>query len=113
MLTSANRDAHVRAILLDDDAKDFLDNAEMKSVLAETKSLLKRKLDILGMDACLMSMAEIGYQIRESADYAVGSEEIAPLEGWPYDAILASLVKTPTMTPCDLSTLIVNKYLES
>jgi len=113
MLMSAPRDAQVRAILLDDDAKDFLDNAEMKSVLADTKTLLKRKLDILGMDACLMSMAEVGYQIQESAEYTVGSEETAPLEGWPYDTILASLAKKPSMTPRDLSTLIVNKYLDS
>ncbi|MDH4272805.1 MAG: clostripain-related cysteine peptidase [Candidatus Aminicenantes bacterium] len=112
-LTNASRDAQVRAILLDDDAKDFLDNAEMKNVLAEAKRLIKRKLDIVGMDACLMSMAEVGYQIRESADYTVGSEETAPLDGWPYDTILASLAKTPSMTPCDLSTLIVNKYLDS
>lgn len=113
MLMSATRDAQVRAILLDDDAKDFLDNSEMRSVLADTKTLLKRKLDILGMDACLMSMAEVGYQIHESAEYSVGSEETAPLEGWPYDSILASLAKTPSMTPRDLSKLIVNKYLAS
>ena len=112
-LMRATRDEQVRAILLDDDAKDFLDNAEMKGVLAETKKLLKRKVDIVGMDACLMSMVEVGYQICESTDYTVGSEETAPLEGWPYDTILASLVKTPSMTPCDLSTLIVNRYLDS
>src|SRR5882672_3720761 len=48
----------MRAILLDDNAKDFLDNQEMKKVMAGAARLLKRKLDILGMDACLMSMAE-------------------------------------------------------
>jgi hypothetical protein len=113
MLMSATRDAQVRAILLDDDAKDFIDNAEMKKVLADTEKLLRRKLDILGMDACLMSMAEVGYQMHESVEYTVGSEETEPLEGWPYDTILAALIKNPEMTPSELSALIVDKYLAS
>jgi hypothetical protein len=112
-LKMAIGDSEARAILLDDDAKDFLDNLEMKKVLADTKKLLKRKLDILGMDACLMSMAEVGYQISDSAAFTVGSEETEPLEGWPYDTILTELVKKPAMTAKDLSTLIVKKYIAS
>jgi hypothetical protein len=113
MLTSATRNVQARAILLDDDAKDFLDNLEMKKVLADTKKLLKRKLDVLGMDACLMGMAEVGYQIRENAEFIVGSEQTEPLEGWPYSTILAELAKNPAMAPRDLSALVVDKYLAS
>lgn len=113
ILKKAIGDAEARAILLDDNAKDFLDNLEMKKVLADTKKLLKRKLDILGMDACLMSMAEVGYQICDSTAFTVGSEETEPLEGWPYDTILAELVKNPAMSVQDLSSLIVNKYIAS
>jgi hypothetical protein len=113
MLKQAIANSAARAILLDDDAKDFLDSIEMKKVLADTKKLLKRKLDILGMDACLMSMAEVGYQIHASAAFTVGSEQTEPLEGWPYDTILTELVKNPAMTPHDLSTVIVKKYIAS
>jgi hypothetical protein len=113
ILKRAIGDSEARAILLDDDAKDFLDNIEMKKVLASTAKLLKRKLDILGMDACLMSMAEVGYQIHESALFTVGSEQTEPLEGWPYDTILAELVKNPAMAAKDLSTLIVRMYIAS
>jgi hypothetical protein len=45
-------DSETRAILLDD-PKDFLDNIEMKEVFANAKKLLKRKRDILGMNACM------------------------------------------------------------
>ena len=69
MLEKATGDHKACAILLDDNAKDFLDNQEMKQVLANTAKLLGRKLDILGMDVCLMSMAEVGYQILNSVDY--------------------------------------------
>ena len=60
ILEKAIGDQVARAILFDDNAKDFLDNQEMKQVLADTATLLGRKVDILGMDACLMSMAEVG-----------------------------------------------------
>jgi hypothetical protein len=112
-LKKAVSNYEARAILIDDNAKDFLDNQEMKKVLAGVKKLLKRNLDILGMDACLMSMAEVGYQIHESADFTVGSEETEPLEGWPYTSILAELTKNPAMTARDLGTLIVEKYISS
>jgi hypothetical protein len=112
-LERAKTEKESRAILIDDNAKDFLDNQEMEKVLADTAELLKRKLDILGMDACLMSMAEVGYQICQSADYTVGSEQTEPGAGWPYDTVLRALAKNTKMTPRDLSTLIVNNYLES
>ncbi len=112
-LEKASSDSIARAILLDDNAKDFLDNLEMKKVIAGAAKLLKRKLDIFGMDACLMSMAEVGYQVSGSAAYTVGSEQTEPGEGWPYHTILAALAKKPAMAPRDLSKLIVDKYLAS
>lgn len=112
-LEKAKHDQDFKAILLDDDAKDFLDNLEMKQVLADTTTLLNRKLDILGMDACLMSMVEVGYQVRQSVYFTVGSEQTEPGNGWPYDKILAKLAKNPEMTPRDLSGMIVDQYLAS
>jgi hypothetical protein len=112
-LKKAASSQQVRAILLDDDAKDFLDNHEMGQVLSDATKILGQKLDILGMDACLMSMAEVGYQVEPSVDYTVGSEQTEPGNGWPYDTILAALVKKPTISPKDLSKVIVSKYLAS
>jgi hypothetical protein len=102
-----------RAIAFDDTSKDFLDNIEMKRVLSSAKKLLGRKIDILGMDACLMSMAEVGYQLRDSVNLTVGSEEVEPGDGWPYDTVLAALAKKPTMSPKELAGAIVKKYLAS
>jgi hypothetical protein len=112
-IENARKSKLCRAILLDDNAKDFLDNKELGKVLASTKRLLGRKLDILGMDACLMSMAEVGYQIRNYAAYTVGSEQTEPGAGWPYNAILSALAKKPSLTPQELGELIVAKYLAS
>ena len=111
--TSIMKAITIRGIAYDDDAQDFLDNIEMKRLLASAKKILKRKIDILGMDACLMSMAEVVYQLRDSVSLAVGSEEVEPGDGWPYDRILAKLTKKPTMMPSELATTIVNEYLAS
>lgn len=90
-----------RGIAYDDQAQDFLDNIELKRVMTRIKRKLRRKIDILGMDACLMSMAEVAYQLRDVADYSVASEESEPGDGWPYDRILKALAAKPTMTPED------------
>lgn len=102
-----------RAIAFDDQAQDFLDNVELKRVLTKIKGKLKHKLDVLGMDACLMSMVEVAYQVRDTADYMVGSEESEPGNGWPYDRILKALAAKPGMAPEDLSKTIVAEYLAS
>ncbi len=102
-----------RAILIDDDSKDFLDNLEMKSVLKAIHTKLGRKLDLLGMDACLMSMPEVAYQMQEYVAYTVGSEETEPVDGWPYEEILRQLAKKPDMTADTLGKTVVEKYLAS
>jgi Clostripain family len=74
------------AIGFDDHAHDFLDNIELKRAIAAAHGAAGRKIDIIGMDACLMSMAEVAYQLRNDADYVIASEETVPLQGWPYAA---------------------------
>ena len=102
-----------RAIAFDDQAKDFLDSIELKRVLADIRRTLKRKVDILGFDACLMSMVEVAYQIRNSVSVTCGSEEEEPNEGWPYDTILKALAARPSMAPRELAATVVKKYLAS
>jgi Clostripain family len=114
LLQGATRNPMItRAILLDDNAKDFLDNLEMKEVVKAVHKKLRRKLDLLGMDACLMSMPEVGYQMRDHVAFTVGSEETEPLDGWPYTDILGKLAKAPNMTPDALGKVVVNEYLAS
>lgn len=110
---STLKQAVTRGIAFDDEAKDFLDNVEMKRVLAAVKKTLKRKIDILGFDACLMSMAEVAYQVKGAVDYSVGSEETEPNEGWPYNRVLKALAAKPAMTPRELAATVVTQYLAS
>jgi hypothetical protein len=98
-----------RAIAWDDTDGDKLYMKEVQLAL-EAAGV---KLDIVGFDACLMGMVEVAYAMRNVADYVVGSEDLEPGDGWPYDKILAELVAIPSLSPRSLSALIVTKYFNS
>src|SRR5215467_1007312 len=102
-----------RGIAYDDGAADCLDNRERKRVLASAQRSLGRKVDVVGMDACLMTMLEVAYQLRDHAQLLVGSEEVEPGPGWPHAAILGDLTKSPTMTGPELGAMAVQRYIES
>ena len=102
----------LRGIAYDDGSGDCLDNRELKQVVAHGHRVLGRPLDIVGMDACLMTMLEVAYQVREHARILVGSQELEPGAGWPYVTILGDLVGRPAMTPAELGGAIVRRYAE-
>jgi Clostripain family len=102
----------LRGIAYDDGAGDCLDNRELKQVVAHAHRVLGRPLDIVGMDACLMTMLEVAYQVRDHARVLVGSQELEPGAGWPYTAVLGDLVGRPAMTPAELGATIVRRYAE-
>jgi len=103
-----------RSICYDDTSGgDALDNRELRVVLAGICALLGRKIDLLGMDACLMNMVEVAYQLRESVNVIVGSEIEEPFDGWPYAEILTRLTARPRQDAAVLARWIVKSYLLS
>lgn len=66
--------------------------------------------DLVAFDACLMGMHEVAMSLRGVADWMVGSEEIEPGSGYPYDRILGHLQETPALTPQQLGNAIVDEY---
>ncbi len=99
-----------RAIAFDDSAADFLDNHELKRVLQQAAPAFGGQLDLLGFDACLMSMLEVDYQLQHLCQVAVSSQENEPGDGWPYGAIIRKLRAEPDMTAETLGRTIVEEY---
>jgi hypothetical protein len=62
---------------------------------------------ILGMDSCLMGMAEVGHQVRDLVEYLVGSEGFVPNAGWPYARLLNKLKRDPGQRPSRMAEHIV------
>ena len=102
-----------RAICSDDGSGHSLDTVELGKVLAEAKKVLGQKIDLMGMDACLMANLEVAYQAREYVNYIVASEENEPFDGWPYTAVLQKLVDEPDMATADFGAHIVDAYIQS
>jgi hypothetical protein len=102
-----------RGVAYDDTSGDCLDNLELTRVLARAHKILGHKVDVLGLDACLMTMLELAYQLRDHVEVLVGSEALEPGPGWPHDAILGSLTRRPEMTAAELGASIVSCYLQA
>ncbi len=98
-----------RAIAIDCGSCDYLDNQELHEALWAALPEGK-KIDVLGCDACLMNMLEIGYELQDTSRYMVGSEETEPAAGWPYADILRTLTQNPQMSPQDLAQTIAQDY---
>jgi len=81
-----------KGILLDDTAHAMMTNQDLLDALTQIKNNLGKKIDIVVMDACFMAMLEVGYQIKDTVDYYLASQE-APSsnEGLPYSTFLYTL----------------------
>lgn len=102
-----------RAICFDDGSGHSLDTIELGKVIRDAATTLGQPLDLLGMDACLMSNFEVVYQLRGAVRYLVASEELEPADGWPYDRVLSALVANPDMLSGELASHIVEAYIQS
>ncbi len=102
-----------RAIASDDGSGHSLDTIELARVLAKAHEELGGPLELLGMDACLMSNLEVAYEAEAHVRNVVASEELEPGDGWPYTAILRDLTKNPDMTGAELGEVVVKRYVES
>jgi len=106
--------AYSKGIAQDDTSgKDIITMPDLEYALSAISVQMGKNIDIVGMDACLMAMTEVAYQIKDCADILVTSEENEPGDGWPYDTILAQLVSNPHISPEQLAADIVDKYIIS
>ena len=82
----------------------------LRGVKAQFQKTETGKLDILGFDSCLMSMAEVAYEVKDCVSYMVGAEGSEANTGWPYDRILRLLHHNPN--PRDFAKKIVDEYIK-
>ncbi|MCX6668025.1 MAG: clostripain-related cysteine peptidase [Euryarchaeota archaeon] len=97
----------------DTNGGDALTMSELRSALATITSNGNNPIDLLGFDACLMQMIEVGYEVRSYCDFMTGSEETEPGAGWRYDSTLTILTGTPTLSPQALGAQFVSDYVNS
>lgn len=106
----ARRGPVFKGISYDDESGNNMTTKDLGTAMAQIQGVIGKPLDILGMDACLMQMIEVAYEVRENVRYVCASEETEPGDGWPYDLLLGPLEKTPAMTAEQLAKLTVQAY---
>lgn len=97
----------IKGVSYDYSSGTFIDMIELDTVLSQ----INRPIHIIGMDACLMQMEEVAYQIIGKGYSLVASEEVIPGDGWPYNTILRELKNNPNMDILDFAEIIVVNYI--
>jgi len=101
-----------RGLNWDDTSEDltgteqFMDMNELRQAVMDGGV----KFDVFAFDQCLMGQPEIAYEMVGYADYLVFSEETIYGQGFPYDTIASDLVASPSMSPVDLTKMIVEDF---
>jgi len=94
-----------KGISYDEETGNHINTPQMGEILKAIGGV-----DVYGSDACLMQMAEVDYEIKDYAQYIVGSEETEPGDGYTYNLLLGPLVAKPTMDAAALGKLAVDAY---
>ena len=101
----------IKGVCEDDTNLDHLTTLDLNTALNTITSGGASPVDVVGFDACLMAMLEIGYEISPYASYMVGSEEVEPGDGWDYQTTMDWLINNPTSTPAQVASQIVTDYM--
>jgi hypothetical protein len=100
-----------RGICWDETTGNYLSNQKLEFALKKicTNFLGGKKLSIIGFDACLMSMLEVGNLVQPYAQIMVGSQEVELGTGWNYAHVLYPFMQQ-TLTKFEFATHIVHMY---
>ncbi len=69
------------------------------------------KLDVLLFDACSMQSVEIIYEMADLADYIIGSADLVPTNGFPYETIIPLFDQDITSIVNQIPQLYTESYL--
>ena len=103
----------------DEDSNEYMRIEDVAWALREGQKELSKinkkasKFAVIDFDACLMGTIEVAYEISDTADFLVASEETEPGEGMPYTDYLAPLVKNPDLSAKELTKRMVGTYVYS
>jgi Clostripain family len=113
LILSGHGSGAVGDFLSDNNARQGQPGSFTIPVLAKALKRAKTRVHVLGMDSCLMGMAEVAYQVRHRVDHLVGSEGFVPNTGWPYAHLLKQLKlrKGMGMAPPEVAARLVEDVI--
>lgn len=110
VILSGHGDGAVGPFLRSDNPSASLSVSALREVFENIRKPLPRNIDIVLMDSCLMSTAEVARQLYGAADLMIGAEGFELSTGWPYHRILETLNGAGTNSR-KLALDLVRKYV--
>jgi hypothetical protein len=103
--------------VLDKVKKELQDSNRPYKKRAEENGVNYQGIDVLGLDSCLMGMAEVAYEVEGAVRFhVVGAEGNEPENGWPYARVLEALndlAYKSELNPTSVAKKIVEEYVEN
>ena len=116
LILSGHGDGFQRTSFLNDESSDG--HVTIKSIGKMLKdineNLLPNKLNILGLDSCVMSSVEFAYEISDAANVLVASQGLVPFAGWNYGRFLKHVdAKNVPISDSDMATAMKDAFIEN
>jgi len=92
-----------RGILFDDETKNYVRTRELGEILRQGGYV-----DVFAMNACLMQMAEVAYEVKDNAGLIVASEETMLAYGFDYEKLLNFMNANTAATNDQISDFFIN-----
>ncbi len=89
----------------DDQGGNSISCDEMPGALASIATV-----DVFGMDACVMGMMEVAYEMRNKALFTVASEDNIPWEGYDYNDMFTRIVAHSSQSAAVIADDVVDAY---
>lgn len=97
-----------KGFAFDETSKTYMTLHQM--AMALKNGLNGQKLDLLGFDTCFGGELEVVYELKEYAEYFVGSEGLLMSSGWNYEALFSGFQNEGSGTTQALCTSIIDQF---
>lgn len=101
-LRALTKEPRHRTIAVDDTSGNQMNITDLADVLTGLK------VDVLAFDACYMQQLEVAYEVKDCADFLVGSAATEPSPGYNYLRLLGNI--SGATTPTEMCQTIVAQY---
>lgn len=102
-----------RDLSYDDLSGNKITTEQLGIAMSDISREIGQKVDIFGSDSCLMAMAEVVGEMKGSVAHFVGSEEVEPADGWPYEKFLARINTGEKKSAAEVSEILAKAYSDS
>jgi hypothetical protein len=110
LIISSHGEGALRQTALDDTSHHAVLLSSLGVAIGTIQSLSGRRLVFLGIDACLMQTVETAFELRDSIDTLVASENFESGPGWDYPSLATALRDRPTQSAAELAAQVVSDF---